>query len=49
MSPVVDDWYIAGLAVPKGLDLGAIVKIVKQTLPDVKLSNKQTEIGRAHV
>ena len=32
MSPVVDDWYIAGLSVPRGLDLDAIAKIVKQTL-----------------
>ena len=42
MAPVVDDWYMAGLSVPRGLDLDSIAKIVKQTLPDVKLSNQQT-------
>ena len=42
ISPAVDDWYIAGLSVPRGLDQGSISKIVKQTLPDVKLCNQQT-------
>ncbi|MCW9055742.1 MAG: bifunctional tetrahydrofolate synthase/dihydrofolate synthase [Gammaproteobacteria bacterium] len=42
LSPVVDDWYLAGLSGARGLDVGSIAKIVKQILPDVKLCNQQT-------
>jgi len=42
IAPVVDDWYVAGLSGPRGLDEASIAKIVKQTLPDVKLRSQLT-------
>ncbi|MDH5765657.1 MAG: bifunctional tetrahydrofolate synthase/dihydrofolate synthase [Gammaproteobacteria bacterium] len=38
LSPVIDNWYLAGLDVPRGLDHESLLKIVKHGLSDDKLS-----------
>lgn len=42
MSTVVDDWYTAGLAVPRGLDADSMAKAVNSQLADGTLSAGQT-------